>query len=183
MGESLRGKLLVATPKLVGEPFGRSVVLLCAHDAQGAFGLVLNRPLHTAEVFEHLPLWRSRAAWPPVLFRGGPVEPTNALALGQASSEGPPDWVQVTDEVGLVNVSEPDADGRPPVRVRLFAGYAGWAGGQLESEIEAQAWFVAESRAEDVFSSEPERLWQEVLARQRGDLALFAHFPTDPHAN
>jgi putative transcriptional regulator len=67
--------------------------------------------------------------------------------------------------------------------LRVFAGYAGWESGQLEGEIREGAWFVVDSFSSDPFAVEPSQLWQEVLRRQGGDLALVATFPEDPTLN
>ena len=77
---SLVGRLLVATPLLEEPTFARTVVLVCAHDEQGAFGLVLNRPLGEP-VTLHLPEWSAYAAEPPVFFAGGPVQPNIVMLL------------------------------------------------------------------------------------------------------
>jgi putative transcriptional regulator len=68
-------------------------------------------------------------------------------------------------------------------QLRVFAGYAGWGAGQLESELSAGAWWVVDAAADDVFSDEPEMLWQRVLRRQGGRLALVAAYPADPMLN
>ena len=65
----------------------------------------------------------------------------------------------------------------------MFVGYAGWAAGQLEAELEAHAWFVVDLDPADPFASIPEQLWRDVLRRQRGRVAMFAHYPEDPSAN
>jgi putative transcriptional regulator len=67
--------------------------------------------------------------------------------------------------------------------VRIFAGYAGWGAGQLEAEVAEEAWFVVAAETGDAFTIEPDRLWHEVLGRQRGELRLYRHFPLDPRDN
>jgi putative transcriptional regulator len=183
---SLRGKLLVATPKLLDPNFVRTVVLLCFHDENGAFGLVLNRPVESAPLGEHLPEWTEAAANPAVVFSGGPVEPSHAFGLGRLRpSASPPSegWTEVLPGVGIIDLTSPGALLPRLQAVRVFAGYAGWAGGQLESELEEDAWFVVEPTADDVFSDDPEGLWRAVLRRQRGQLAMFAWVPLDPRLN
>ncbi|HEY3239099.1 MAG TPA: YqgE/AlgH family protein, partial [Acidimicrobiia bacterium] len=84
------------------------------------------------------------------------------------------------DYVGIVDLGlEPQGVDA----VRLFAGYAGWGGGQLEAEISAGGWFVLDALPSDPLSAEPEELWREVLRRQGGRLALFAACPPDPSLN
>lgn len=183
MVELTPGKLLVASPFLEDPNFRRAVVLLCTHDEQGSFGLVLNRPLEAA-VADLLPEWRDMVSAPHVLFAGGPVERAQAFALGLSGiAAGESWWTVVTGEVGLLSL---DSD---PVRfsavedVRLFAGYAGWSAGQLELEVAEEAWFVVDGLPRDVFTTRPERLWHDVLRRQHGEIQLFASFPPDPSLN
>jgi len=171
---------LVATPLLDEPTFLRTVILICAHDEESALGLILNRPVHSEAVLEHLPTWSSVASAPSVVFEGGPVEPTVALSLGQAKS--PRDDFAVVGATGLVELQGPDPTTLYQ-RVRVFAGYAGWSAGQLDGEVRDNAWFVVEAEERDVYSTEPEKLWRDVLKRQRGELAMFAETPLDPHAN
>jgi putative transcriptional regulator len=185
--EALAGKLLVASPTLLDPNFHRSVVLLCAHGAEGAFGVILNRPLGPAAVGDRLPEWRERLAEPAVLFGGGPVEPATALALGHARGETNTDasgWTPLTGPTGPVALgTEAGELAAQLTRVRVFAGHAGWGAHQLEAEIAQGAWFVVEARAEDIFTDAPERLWQRVLRRQPGDLVLQAFYPPDLRLN
>ncbi len=186
MKESLAGKLIVASPKLTDPNCARTVVLICTHDENGAFGLVLNRPLMEARVGEHLPAWVEHVAEPPVVFQGGPVETTVGLGLGYSSSPFVmPGWTTVLGNVGLVDLSKPPGtDGDSELeRARVFAGYSGWAGGQLEGELNEDAWFVVPLQEGDPFTEAPEALWREVLRRQGGKLAFFAFLPEDPSQN
>jgi putative transcriptional regulator len=68
-------------------------------------------------------------------------------------------------------------------RLRVFAGYAGWEGGQLERELAEGAWYVLDADPEDALTSEPGGLWRFVLRRQGGKLALVSNFPADPTMN
>ena len=131
--ESLRGKLLLATPGLVDPNFFRSVVLLLEHNEGGALGVVLNRPTDTA-VQEALPTWADLAAEPAVVFTGGPVQPDSAIGLGLASLGDEPDgFAPLLGGVGSVDLAREPDDIRPaPERLRVFAGYSGWGEGQLE---------------------------------------------------
>ncbi|MHB2024115.1 MAG: YqgE/AlgH family protein [Mycobacteriales bacterium] len=174
-GESLGGRLLVAAPSLRGGIFERSVVFLLHHDADGAVGVILTHP-GSQDVAAALPAWAGLAAPPCVVFVGGPVAGGTLLALARLQTAAG------ATVIGTVNL---DCD--PPagevVEARLFSGYAGWAAGQLELEIEAGGWFVVAAVADDPFSAEPERLWRSVLHRQSGPLALLATFPDDPLLN
>jgi len=188
-GERLGGRLLVAAPQLADPNFARSVVLVLEHDEPGAVGVVLNRPLHVG-VAEILERWASlaEAAPPGVVFSGGPVSPD--AVIGMASRRGAPsapaeaNWREVVAGVGVVDLSTaPDGQPVPLGAVRLFSGYAGWAAGQLEAELEDDGWFVFEALASDVFTGDPEALWHDVLQRQGGRVAMLAAYPPSPSVN
>lgn len=182
--ESLRGKLLVATPGLLDPNFFRSVVLLLEHNEGGALGVVLNRPTD-AELTEALPAWADIAAAPAVVFTGGPVQPESAIGLALASLGDEPDgFAPLLGGVGSVDLAREPTDVRPaPERLRVFAGYAGWGEGQLEGELAQSSWFVVDTEPDDAWTRHPSGLWRTVLRRQRGRLALFADSPTDPTTN
>lgn len=185
MAESLAGKLLVASLSLTDPNFFRTVVLMCMHDEDGALGVVLNRPLDQEPIEGHLPQFAPLAAPPGVVFQGGPVQTGSALVLGRHH-----DWVMtpttnaVVGRTALLDLARPFDELQPTLaEVRVFAGYAGWTAGQLESELEQEAWFVVDAFESDLFSGEPESLWREVLRRQPGKLAMFAFAPADPNVN
>jgi putative transcriptional regulator len=180
---SLRGQLLVAAPPLADPNFDGSVVLLLEHGDDGALGIVVNRPTD-ATLASVLPEWRPHASAPAVLFSGGPVAPEAVIALARGGHESAPGWVPVLGEVGTVDI------GRDPVDLefglddlRVFVGYSGWAPGQLEGELAQDAWFVVALERSDPFSPRPEQLWRDVLRRQRGRVAMFAHYPDNPEVN
>ncbi|MFN2556059.1 MAG: YqgE/AlgH family protein [Nitriliruptorales bacterium] len=176
---TLTGRLIVAAPPLVDPNFRRCVVLLLHHGADGALGVILNRPSEVA-VAVTLQDWDRFAAQPSVVFVGGPVEPNAVIGLGcRRGSMDVEGWQQVIGELGMLDLSRsPDEIGLD--EVRLFAGHAGWAAGQLEAEVAAGSWFVVEAEPGDAFSSEPEGLWQHVLRRQGG---VYRTFPHDPSLN
>ncbi len=182
--DTLKGRLLVATPALVDPNFFRAVVLLVEHTDQGAAGLVLNRPSETELGATPLEEWEPVAADPPVVFVGGPVEPTAALCLARMSDEPPTGFQHVVGGLGVLDLeSTPDELRTNLDRVRVFAGYAGWGEGQLETEIDDGSWYVLEADPEDALSSQPIGLWRFVLKRQGGQLALVSNFPADPTMN
>ncbi|MER3453489.1 MAG: hypothetical protein C4344_07695 [Acidimicrobiia bacterium] len=184
VGTSFRGKLLVATP-LIGDPnFERTVVLVLEHNDEGALGVVLNRPSEV-ELLGPLPGWDRFAAHPPVVFVGGPVSREAVIALARVGSDAPEGAVTpVVGPVGALDITrDPDEVGAGVEALRIFAGYAGWAPGQLEEEIDAGAWFVVEALPGDTFDADPARLWRRVLRRQGGRLAIYANFPEDPSRN
>lgn len=180
--ESLSGRLLVATPTIESGPFKRSVVFLLDHDADGALGVIVNRPMES-EVEDVLPGWAALADAPVCVFDGGPVAIDSALALGLVVAAPPPGWRRMAGNVGLL-----DLDGPVPVDgslagLRVFAGYAGWGPEQLESEIVEGAWIVVGARDSDLISPRPETLWRDVLRRQDDDVRFWTTFPDDPSVN
>lgn len=179
MDVSLRGQLVVATPVLGDPNFAHTVVFLLDHTEEGALGIVLNRPSES-DVADTLPRWDTLAMEPGVMFVGGPVQPEAVVALGLADSETAS--VQpVVPGVGIVDLrSDPLALVGEVRGLRLFAGYAGWGGGQLEAEIDDGGWFVVDAVPDDVFGDDPDQLWVRVLARQGG---LFSTITEDPSLN
>lgn len=183
---SYRARLLVAAPPLVDENFDRTVVFVLEHNpVDGALGVVLNRPAHAA-VDEILPKWAPYAAEPDRFFFGGPVSPSSVIGVGRASVAlaATGGWQPLLDSVGALDLDDEPASLAPAVEmVRLFAGYSGWTAGQLETEIEAGAWFVCDADPGDLFTNEPDELWPAVLRRQGGTLARYATIPEDPTVN
>ncbi len=180
---TLRGQLLVATPPLADPNFDGSVVLVLEHGEDGALGIIVNRPTD-ATLASVLPEWRVHASAPAVVFSGGPVAPEAVIALARGGYDTAPGWVSVLGEVGTIDIGRDPADFEFPIEdLRVFVGYSGWAPGQLETELAEQAWFVVALDNTDPFSAGPEHLWRDVLRRQRGRVAMFAHYPTDPEVN
>lgn len=183
------GQLLVAAPALTDPNFTRTVVLMLDHDDAGSLGVVLNRPSRVA-VGEVLAPWAPLASDPGVVFRGGPVGLDGALGLAAVGSvpvrpdAGPVGWRPVVGAVGLVDLDTPtEVLGGALRHLRIFAGYAGWGAGQLGDELREGAWIIADSQATDVFATDPDRLWGDVLRRQPGELPFLATRPADPSLN
>lgn len=181
------GRLLVATPRLLDPNFSRTVVYLIAHGDEGSAGLVLNRRSETA-VHNVLPAWTACAAKPQAVYAGGPVQPAGAMCLGVSRPGVNPvevdGVVRVHGSVVLVDLdTDPDVLGDSLQGVRIFAGHAGWAEGQLAEEIAEGAWYVVDSQAEDVLAGARADLWFSVLRRQGFPLAWQAYRPASPDGN
>ena len=174
----------MASPRLQDPNFERTVVLVLENADDGTLGLVLNRPTSTS-VAEVLRSWAGIAdrTPPAVIFEGGPVAPDVAVGLagpgaGTAAS-GP-----IVGDIGLVDLSAaPPGPAAAPRSVRVFAGYAGWAPGQLADELAEGAWFVVDAQESDLVAGVPEDLWRVVLRRQPGSLRMLAAYPADPAMN
>ncbi|MBO0836966.1 MAG: YqgE/AlgH family protein [Actinobacteria bacterium] len=188
--QSLSGRLLAATPRLGDPNFRRTVVLIVEDDTdEGTLGVVLNRPTEIP-LGQVLEAWTDLASGPQVVFRGGPVSPNSALALALAhDSDEPVGWRSLNGSPMVARLGLVDLGAPPELLVggitsmRVFAGYAGWGAGQLRDEIDEGAWYVLPGEPADPFVSEPEQLWQQVLRRQGGTLAMVATFPDDPTSN
>ncbi|MGH8887030.1 MAG: YqgE/AlgH family protein [Egibacteraceae bacterium] len=179
-GASLTGRLVVATASLADPNFALTAALILEHGEQGALGIVLNRP-GSIEVEQVVPGWSAAVTEPQVVFIGGPVMPSTVIAVGRRADDPPPGWQPIFSEIGVVDLGADPVLVAPGLRaLRLFSGYAGWASGQLESEIESGAWFVIDATPEDPFWAEPPELWRRVLTRQGG---LFRTIAADPTAN
>jgi putative transcriptional regulator len=175
VADSLRGELLIASPQLT-DYFRRTVVLVIEHNEDGAMGIVLNRRTE-ADVAEVVPSLAELIEEDDVIYDGGPVEPDSVLALGDfvdPSQSGK----QVAGSLGLLDPDRPEPELR---RLRVFAGYAGWAPGQLDAEMEQDAWIVTPAKPDDAFS--PDDLWPRVVQRKGGSFALMATMPLDPRMN
>lgn len=175
MADSLRGQLLIASPQLP-DVFERSVVLVIEHTEEGAMGVVLNRPTDKT-VAEAVPELADLARAGDHVRAGGPVATDTVLALGDFTDVSQAARVVVGD-VGLLDPGDTDVDVR---ELRVYAGHAGWSPGQLDSELEAEAWITEPARPEDPFASED--LWPLALRRKGGEYALLAKMPLDPSVN
>ena len=179
--DALKGSLLVATPTLLDPNFRRTVVLLLEHTEEGAVGVVLNRPSETP-TGQAIPDLAGVVADDDPVFIGGPVSPGSVIALGDHREVDGLDVVCGT--VAAVEFgTSPQELAEQVIRVRAFAGYAGWGSGQLEGELEEEAWITAAALADDVFTPDPDGLWSQVLERMGNQFALLARMPDDPRMN
>jgi putative transcriptional regulator len=180
--DTLKGKLLLASPALFDPNFRRTVVLVTEHTDEGAAGVVLNRPSDAA-VSEAVPDLVSLVPGEDRVYIGGPVQPSAVLVLArfedrEAAAE------LIVDDVGFV---PGDGDfehlAESTTRVRVFAGYAGWGAGQLESELEELSWIVEPATDFDLFPELADDLWSAVLRRKGGVYRVVALMPEDPSRN
>ena len=183
MAESLRGKLILASPALRDPNFVRSVVLIAEHTDEGAMGLVLNRPA-SATVGEAVPdlSWLAGDAEP--VYVGGPVAETAVIVLAEFDLPELAGAI-VEDDLGFIgsDADDPERLDGAIRRARVFAGHAGWGPGQLESELAEESWIVEPPLREEIFTLDPEALWGDVLRRKGNRFALLATMPPDPSVN
>jgi len=171
-------RLLIAKPDMVDANFVRTVIYVMEHDAGGALGVVLNRPT-TIAVDEHFAALAPLVTYPSVFFEGGPVASGSVVAVGG----------RVGEPACLVNVDDLlEKDAKRPDQIRLFAGYSGWAAGQLEEELLTGSWITADTRRgelgnDDIFGANPADLWRAVLRRQPRPISQMALYPDDLMVN
>jgi putative transcriptional regulator len=157
------GKFLVASRDLADPNFERSVVLLVQHGAEGSWGLVVNRP--TGVPLSRLfPEERGLQRQDGILYAGGPVGAGRFLLLLRAPYR-PQDCRPVFADVYLGFTPAALRDPRGLAAFRVYSGYAGWASGQLESEIARGDWRLVPAEAAAVFEERPEHLWEELARR------------------
>lgn len=175
----MKGQLLLDGGNLKGSFFHRTVVLICQHDAQGAFGLILNRPSDskTKDVIESaLPENLQNLA----MFVGGPVQP-NALSFLHTDTFVPhanvlPNLNLGHSLEGLLELGESYSNTQ---KVRVFAGYSGWDAGQLEGEMERESWLTHPASLDLIFNMPPEELWRHIMRQKGWKERLLADGPED----
>jgi putative transcriptional regulator len=172
---SLTGELLVASREMRDPRFVRTVIYMISHDAGGAQGFVVNRPLGEillARLLAQMRMDGSSASGTVRLHGGGPVESLRIFVLHtsdytSAHSAVVKDGVSVTSDPDILLAV---AAGKGPRRLRLVLGYAGWAPGQLEAEMEAGAWIRAAADESLLFDEDYDKKWDKAQARQKIDL-------------
>ena len=171
--ETVSPALLLSMPQLEDPNFRRSVVLLCQHSTEGAWGLVLNRPTgqRAAEVVQLDPPLIGDSGLD--IWVGGPVEPSRGcILLGEDPED--PDAVELAS--GLFLSGSPRLLRRllehtPPPRTRLMMGYAGWGPGQLEAELTQSAWLIGDLDLDLVFDTDAAAMWETAIRRLGADPA------------
>ncbi|MGH8495725.1 MAG: YqgE/AlgH family protein [Gammaproteobacteria bacterium] len=163
-GEFLGNQLLIAMPALGDPNFHRTVTIICEHSAEGALGIILNRPsgMSLDQILEQLSL---KAVSPAIgdqpVLSGGPVQQERGFVLHEPAGE----WdstLEVSDEIRVTtsrDILSAMALGTGPRRAIVALGYAGWEAGQLEAEIRANAWLSAPASSEIVFELPFEQRW------------------------
>jgi putative transcriptional regulator len=178
------GSLLISEPFLQDENFVRSVILLCDSNEKGAFGLVLNK----LSIFKLGELLEGFEFLTNEIYVGGPVEQNTLhfIYFGDRLLEGSVElgpqlwWGGNFEELlgklrdGLVDVDN----------FKFFIGYSGWNEGQLEEELAVDTWIVCDNVfTKNIFRSEPDELWREILKNMGGEFQVLANYPIDPRLN
>ena len=182
--EPEKGDFLLSEPFLNDPNFERTVILVCEHNDEGTFGLVMNKlsDLQLNDVLEE------EVTFPAYLNIGGPVE-QNTLhfvhRLGQTIDgsiqlngdlywSGDFEQVKFLMNSGLVAAED----------IQFYLGYSGWASGQLRGEMDSSSWFVRKgATAKEIFDLESDILWKSILREMGGKYKVFSNYPSDPRLN
>lgn len=169
----LNGRLLIAMPHMQDPRFQRSVIYMCFHNTEGAFGLVINKPMENLTfpgLLKQLSITPSASDAEALLERpillGGPVETGRGFVLHSSDYTCESATVRVSDDVGLTGTTDAlkAMATHPPPKHALFAlGYAGWGAGQLESEIQANGWLHCDADLDIVFDNDLESKYSRAL--------------------
>ena len=178
-----RGRILLSEPLMGDFYFGRSVILLAEHNAEGSFGLIVNKAVNT-RFNEALPDFPKLDV---PLYLGGPVE-TNRLfflhTLGSEISDSQEIikglyWGGNMEDVKeMITLNLMDAS-----KIRFFVGYSGWGAGQLESELKRNSWVITHTTGENIFNVTPDKLWDNLVKKLGGEYKLWEKLPRDPSFN
>jgi putative transcriptional regulator len=175
------GQLLIASAAIQDPRFHHSVILLLRHDASGAFGIVINRPVAEEPIAKLLSEAGSKAEPNPSgdkpegtiqVFLGGPVQPERGFIV-HSTDYSSPETLHVDDALAMTATKDVLRDigqHRGPKKYLFALGYAGWGAGQLEGEIARRDWFTAPAEPELVFDTEREQVWERALARRTREL-------------
>lgn len=166
----LSGQMLVAMPGMLDHRFEKSVVYMCAHNAEGAMGLVVNRPIDSLtfpELLEQLEIDSGDCGAPIRVLFGGPVEQARGFVLHS------PDYLQdaslVVDEnvalTATIDILKAIAGGMGPANRLLALGYAGWGPGQLDTEIKGNGWLSVDADDDLLFGADLDDKWDKAMAK------------------
>ena len=169
------GQLLVASPEMSDPRFVETVIYMVRHNAEGAFGLVINRPLAKGAIEDLLKgfgVESQGAKGEIVVHYGGPVSTTHGFVLHSDdvlvdNSTKIKDGVAVTSDPKLMQAI---ARGKGPRQSLFMLGYAGWAPGQLEAELKINLWYVVPGDRAFIFGKEADKKWQQAMDKRRIEL-------------
>lgn len=175
---------MISEPFLQDENFVRSVILLCDANEKGSFGLILNKlsMFKLGDLLEGMPYLESE------VYVGGPVEQNTLhfIYFGEKMLEGSVelgnqlwwggDFTELVEKqkLGVLALEN----------FRFFIGYSGWSEGQLDAELEQKSWIVCNNHVtRNIFFSDPDELWRDILKNMGGEYQVLANYPIDPRLN
>lgn len=165
----LTGKLLIAMPGMGDTHFEHSVVFMCAHSAEGAMGLIINKPAEEValqDVMDQLDIEPDALKPKHPVYFGGPVEMARGFVLHSGEYKSRLQTLEVADTFGMsatVDILEDIAQGQGPQDALVMLGYSGWGPGQLEGEIGQNGWLTTEASAELIFATDDDAKWTKAL--------------------
>ena len=186
--EYLDGQMLIAMPVMEDERFQRSVIYVCAHSSEGAMGIIVNRPagsidfpgllmqLNIIKKGERIALPEDAEAMK--VLRGGPVETGRGFVLHSSDFFIKDSTLPIDDAISLtatLDILKAIATGAGPKRAILALGYAGWAPGQLENEIQHNGWLHCPADTELVFGDDVDNKYERALKKIGIDLAMLSN--------
>lgn len=180
--EPKAGKLLISEPFMGDENFDRTVILLCEHNANGSFGLILNQQTK----FKLTDVIDNNYSEQPI-FTGGPVQ-QNTLHFLHRLGQEVNNTLKVAEDIfwggdfeqikTQLNYQSGTTDA-----IKLFIGYSGWEAGQLQREIDRNSWYLTDANASFIFDTPPKDIWRSVLRQMGGSYKVISNYPVDPRLN
>ena len=178
-----KGRILISEPFLEDEYFKRSIILVCEHNNEGAFGFILNNmmKIELNELIEGVEIDGFNMSL------GGPVQTSNLYYVHTIANELPGSaeilpglWVGGDFEILKQRILLKQISDH---QIRFFLGYSGWSPNQLEEEMNQGAWFVSELEAKEIMHANRKKSWNEVLAKMGGKFGMISNFPENPELN
>jgi putative transcriptional regulator len=172
---SLAGQLLIASPKMPDPRFQRTVILMVRHGKDGALGITINRPvqeLPLATLLERLGEADAGVEGNVQVFAGGPVQPQAGFVLHSGDYRRA-ETIVIDHRFSMTQSREVLGDiaaKKGPQKALVAFGYAGWTVGQLEAEIDGEAWHVSPADPQLVFDEARDKVWEQAIARRPRDL-------------
>ena len=180
--QSLQGQFLLAMPSMGDPRFLRSVVYMAAHDSEGAMGFIINKRaegLSLGDILKDMPETVATTGLVNLpVYVGGPVQNDRGFVLHTSDYERTQNSLSQELPIALTQSADVLVDaahGRGPEKMRLFLGYAGWGPGQIEGELQDNAWLVCDANIAEIFTSQSDDLYEKCVAAMGIDLALLSN--------
>ena len=180
--QSLQGQFLLAMPNMGDPRFLRSVVYMVAHDSEGAMGFIVNKHaegLSLGDILKDMPETVAKTGLVNLpVYVGGPVQNDRGFVLHTSDYEKTQNSLSQELPIALTQSADVLVDaahGRGPEKMRLFLGYAGWGPGQIEGELQDNAWLVCDANIAEIFTSQSDDLYEKCVAAMGIDLALLSN--------
>lgn len=168
---TLTGKLLIAMPQMNDPRFHKAVIFICAHDGNGAMGLVVNHTLpgvDLAELLAQLHIEDGAVQRPDIpVMSGGPVETARGFILHKGDFQQI-ESLKIESDIyvtGTLEALKAIAQGKGPSDMLFILGYAGWTAGQLDQEMQQNAWLISDADPEIIFAGNPDESWERAIKK------------------